>query len=258
MSVRNRTCNQGPQHNATIEYAPCFHGLTDPPFSLLRILGAGRGLGKGPLRCAEAAPWSLRVTDFQPVDSTSTTHGSLVIELPALPYSQDALAPHISERTMGFHYGKHHAGYVANLNKLLGGGAGKVGNTVGASGGFSNGVSGGGGPGGAGGGAGGGGVSLETLITTPGPVAVFNNAAQIWNHTFYWQSMSPDGGGDPSRRTRLGHHRQLRVCRHVAGRAECRGDPQLRVWLDLARAPWCWGCWGCWCWGCWGCWCWGC
>ena len=137
-----------------------------------------------------------------------------MIELPALPYPQDALAPHISERTMGFHYGKHHAGYVANLNKLLSGGAGQVGNTVGASGGFSNGVGagavggagggavgavgGGAVGGGAGGGAGGGGVSLETLIATPGPVAVFNNAAQIWNHTFYWQSMSPDGGGDPS------------------------------------------------------------
>ena len=120
-----------------------------------------------------------------------------MIQLPALPYPQDALAPHISERTMGLHYGKHHAGYVANLNKLLSGGAGQVGNTVGASGGFSNGV--GGGAVGAGGrGAGGGGVSLETLITTPGPVAVFNNAAQIWNHTFYWRSMSPDGGGDPS------------------------------------------------------------
>ena len=129
-----------------------------------------------------------------------------MIELPALPYPQDALAPHISERTMGFHYGKHHAGYVANLNKLLSGGAGQVGNTVGASGGVAGGVGGGvgggavggGAGGGAGRGAGGGGVSLETLITTPGPVAVFNNAAQIWNHTFYWQSMSPDGGGDPS------------------------------------------------------------
>ena len=63
-----------------------------------------------------------------------------MIQLPALPYPQDALAPHISERTMGLHYDKHHAGYVANLNKLLSGGAGKVGNTVGASGGFSNGV----------------------------------------------------------------------------------------------------------------------
>ena len=137
-----------------------------------------------------------------------------MIQLPALPYPQDALAPHISERTIGLHYGKHHAGYVANLNKLLSGGAGQVGNTVGASGGFSNGVGagavggagggavgavgGGAVGGGAGGGAGGGGVSLETLITTPGPVAVFNNAAQIWNHTFYWRSMSPDGGGDPS------------------------------------------------------------
>ena len=63
-----------------------------------------------------------------------------MIQLPALPYPQDALAPHISERTMGLHYGKHHAGYVANLNKLLSGGAGQVGNTVGASGGFSNGA----------------------------------------------------------------------------------------------------------------------
>ena len=138
-----------------------------------------------------------------------------MIQLPALPYPQDALAPHISERTMGLHYDKHHAGYVANLNKLLSGGAGKVGNTVGASGSVSNGAGAGAGGGGAvgravgraagggagravGRGAGGGGVSLETLITTPGPVAVFNNAAQIWNHTFYWRSMSPDGGGDPS------------------------------------------------------------
>ena len=166
-----------------------------------------------------------------------------MIQLPALPYPQDALAPHISERTMGLHYDKHHAGYVANLNKLLSGGAGKVGNTVGASGAFTNGAGAGAGAGGAvgrgaggavgrgaggavgrgaggavgrgaggavgrgaggavggavGRGAGGGGVSLETLITTPGPVAVFNNAAQIWNHTFYWRSMSPDGGGDPS------------------------------------------------------------
>ena len=167
-----------------------------------------------------------------------------MIQLPALPYPQDALAPHISERTMGFHYGRHHAGYVANLNRLLSGGAGQVGNTVGASGGVGVGVGVSGGAGG--GGAGGGGVSLERLITTPGPVAVFNNAAQIWNHTFYWQSMSPDGGGDPSGELASGHHLQLRVCRHVARRVDRRGDPQLRVRLDLARAPWFWGCW---CWG---------
>ena len=101
-----------------------------------------------------------------------------VIELPELPYPQDALAPHISERTLGFHYGKHHAGYVANLNKLLGtdGGGDGAGDGDGADG----------------------DVNLETLITTSEPGAIFNNAAQIWNHTFYWHSMSPDGGGDPS------------------------------------------------------------
>ena len=112
-----------------------------------------------------------------------------MIELPALPYAQDALAPHISERTMGFHYGKHHAGYVANLNKLLADGGGVGSGSGGA----------GGGAGEAGGGSGeAGGPRLETLITCAGPGAIFNNAAQIWNHTFYWQSMSPDGGGDPS------------------------------------------------------------
>ena len=92
-----------------------------------------------------------------------------MIELPALPYPQDALAPHISERTLGFHYGKHHAAYVANLNKLLDSEAGGSG----------------------------GDVSLEGLIASAEPGAVFNNAAQIWNHTFYWNSMSPDGGGEP-------------------------------------------------------------
>ena len=97
-----------------------------------------------------------------------------MIELPALPYPQGALAPHISERTIEYHYGKHHAGYAANLNKLLASGSGAAGSgTDGAD------------------------VSLEALITGAGAGAVFNNAAQIWNHTFYWQSMSPDGGGDP-------------------------------------------------------------
>ncbi len=104
-----------------------------------------------------------------------------MIELPALPYRQDALAPHISERTIGYHYGRHHAGYVANLNKLLAAGGGATGGAA------------------AGGGAtGGGATGLEELITNAGPGVVFNNAAQTWNHTFYWQSMSPDGGGDPS------------------------------------------------------------
>jgi Fe-Mn family superoxide dismutase len=92
-------------------------------------------------------------------------------QLPELPWSDDALAPHISANTIGFHYGKHHATYVANLNKLTEGGA------------FAE-------------------KSLEEIITaTAGDAAkagVFNNAAQIWNHTFFWNSMKPEGGGQPS------------------------------------------------------------
>ncbi len=91
-----------------------------------------------------------------------------MVELPALPYPQNALAPHISENTMSFHYGKHHAAYVTNLNKLIDAGAASAE------------------------------ADLETLITNAEPGAVFNNAAQVWNHTFYWSSISPDGGGDPS------------------------------------------------------------
>ncbi len=91
----------------------------------------------------------------------------MAIELPSLPYPDDALAPHISERTIGFHYGKHHAAYVTNLNGLIEG-------TDLAD------------------------ASLEEIVSSAGPGGLFNNAAQVWNHTFYWNSMSPDGGGDPS------------------------------------------------------------
>jgi Fe-Mn family superoxide dismutase len=96
------------------------------------------------------------------------------IMLPALPYPENALAPVISAQTIGFHYGKHHKGYVDNLNKLLE--ANKE---------FAE-------------------LSLEKIVTTsagkPESAAVFNNAAQIWNHTFYWSSLSPKGGGKPSGR----------------------------------------------------------
>ena len=92
-------------------------------------------------------------------------------ELPKLPYADNALDPVISAHTIGFHYGKHHAGYVTNLNKLLEGSD------------LAN-------------------LSLEELIKTtaanPTRVGIFNNAAQIWNHTFYWHSMAPKGGGTPS------------------------------------------------------------
>ena len=87
-------------------------------------------------------------------------------KLPELPYAKNALAPHISAETLEYHYGKHHATYVANLNKLI----------VGTE--FAE-------------------LPLEAIIkkATGG---IFNNAAQIWNHTFYWNSLSPKGGGEPS------------------------------------------------------------
>ncbi|MCZ7630684.1 MAG: superoxide dismutase [Microthrixaceae bacterium] len=86
-------------------------------------------------------------------------------DLPPLPYAQDALAPHISAETLEYHYGKHHQTYVTNLNKLTDDNAD--------------------------------GKSLEDVITSA-EGGLFNNAAQVWNHTFYWNSMSPDGGGAPS------------------------------------------------------------
>ena len=87
-------------------------------------------------------------------------------ELPPLPYAKDALAPHISEETIEYHYGKHHNTYVVNLNGLIKDSE------------FAD-------------------MSLEDIIKqSSGPV--FNNAAQVWNHTFYWNCLSPNGGGEPS------------------------------------------------------------
>ena len=86
--------------------------------------------------------------------------------LPPLPYEKNALAPHISAETLEFHYGKHHQAYVTNLNKLL---EGKP---------EAN-------------------KSLEEIILSSDG-GVFNNAAQVWNHTFYWHSMKPGGGGQPT------------------------------------------------------------
>ena len=90
--------------------------------------------------------------------------------LAPLPYADDALAPVISANTINFHYGKHHKGYVDNLNKLVAGTK------------FAD-------------------MSLEKIISeTAGKAdktAIFNNAAQSWNHTFYWRSLTPKGGGEP-------------------------------------------------------------
>lgn len=90
--------------------------------------------------------------------------------LPALPYAQNALEPHLSANTLGFHHGKHHQAYITNLNTLLEGSELE-------------------------------GSSLEEVILASakdaGRVGIFNNAAQVWNHTFYWNSMKPQGGGEP-------------------------------------------------------------
>ncbi len=90
----------------------------------------------------------------------------MAFELPALPYAKDALAPHISAETIEYHYGKHHKAYVDNLNKLVAGTEYE-------------------------------GKSLEDIIRSA-TGGIFNNAAQVWNHTFYWNCLSPNGGGEPS------------------------------------------------------------
>lgn len=95
----------------------------------------------------------------------------MVFQLPPLPYSGDALAPHLSAQTLSFHHGKHHNAYVVNLNKLV------EGTNLAQQ-------------------------SLEQVIRAtagdPAKAGIFNNAAQVWNHTFYWHSMKPGGGGRPT------------------------------------------------------------
>ncbi len=95
----------------------------------------------------------------------------MTISLPDLPFAADALEPHISANTLGFHHGKHHAAYVANLNNLIAGTDLE-------------------------------GKNLEEIILAvagdTSRAGVFNNAAQVWNHTFYWNSMKPGGGGVPT------------------------------------------------------------
>ncbi|MBK8096816.1 MAG: superoxide dismutase [Planctomycetes bacterium] len=92
------------------------------------------------------------------------------IELPSLPYALDALAPHISAQTLSIHHGKHHQAYVTNGNKLIDGTE------------FAT-------------------MALEAIVKATAGKAdkagIFNNAAQVWNHTFYWHSMKPAGGGKP-------------------------------------------------------------
>ena len=90
----------------------------------------------------------------------------MAFELPALPWAEDALAPHISPETIDYHYNKHHKTYVTNLNNLTEGKPEAD-------------------------------MSLEELVKTSSG-GLFNNAAQVWNHTFYWNCLSPNGGGEPT------------------------------------------------------------
>ena len=90
----------------------------------------------------------------------------MAIELPALPYDRTALEPHVSGETIDFHYGKHHKAYVDNLNKMIEGTE------------FAD-------------------MALEQIIRKA-QGAMFNNAAQVWNHTFYWNCLKPNGGGEPT------------------------------------------------------------
>jgi len=89
----------------------------------------------------------------------------MAITLPALPYARDALAPHISAETIDFHYGKHHQAYLDNLNKQIAGTEFET-------------------------------LDLETIIRSS-QGGMFNNAAQVWNHSFYWNCLAPGGGGEP-------------------------------------------------------------
>jgi Fe-Mn family superoxide dismutase len=106
-------------------------------------------------------------------DSLASDESGAGIQLPALPYAEGALAPYISEETISFHYGKHHQGYVNKTNAMIAGTE------------FEK-------------------ASLEEIIKgTAGKadqVSLFNNAAQVFNHNFYWNSMKPGGGGEPSGR----------------------------------------------------------
>lgn len=94
----------------------------------------------------------------------------MAFSLPDLPYPKTALEPHITERTLDFHHGKHHNAYVNNLNKLIEGTD------------LTD-------------------LSLEDImkktVNDSAKIGIFNNAAQVWNHSFYWQCMKPDGGGEP-------------------------------------------------------------
>lgn len=137
----------------------------------LQVLGAGVvASAAGTALLSSLAPSASAESRF-PLSNPQVKDKAMAFELPPLPYAKDALEPHISARTLEFHYGKHHQAYVTNLNNLV-----KDTDLAGK--------------------------SLEEVILASAKDSskqgIFNNAAQVWNHTFYWHSMKPNGGGKPT------------------------------------------------------------
>lgn len=143
-----------------------------PTFNRRRFLTATMGItclfasGALPAIALATTQSSTNLTE----DNLKKGKHAMTLQFPPLPYAENALEPIISAKTISFHYGKHHKGYFDTLNKLIAGTE------------FAD-------------------MPLEKIIAaTSGKAdrtAIFNNAAQTWNHTFYWQSLSPNGGGNP-------------------------------------------------------------
>jgi Fe-Mn family superoxide dismutase len=123
------------------------------------------------LRTSGAGAWVLTSlfarAAGRPAAPSLAKEGSMAFSLPPLPYDVAALEPHLTKENLELHHGKHHNAYVTNLNKFVDEGKADAAKTL-----------------------------EEIILSSEGPV--FNNAAQIWNHTFYWRSMKPGGGGEPS------------------------------------------------------------
>ena len=130
----------------------------------------------------------------------------MAFTLPDLPYAKDALAPYLSQETLEYHHDKHHNAYVTNLNGLIEGtdNAGK---------------------------------SLEEIILAADQGPLFNNAAQVWNHTFYWSCMKPGGGGAPAGELAKAIDERLRVVRRTSRRSSRRRPSASSA---PAGPGWCW------------------
>ena len=131
----------------------------------------------------------------------------MAFELPPLPYPKNALEPHTSAQTLDFHHGKHHQAYVTNLNNLVKGSP------------MEN-------------------QSLEEIIKATykdsSKTGVFNNAAQVWNHTFFWNCMKPNGGGSPADKSPR-RSTATAAGSTIKGTVQSRGDRPIRQRLGLAR-----------------------